>query len=62
MPSAEPKPVAKLSRAQNRTDRAGVERCIRSRNEESYLECQSERAATNQMGLVENTEVKDSKR
>ena len=62
VPSAEPKLVAKLSRAQNRTGRAGVERGIRSGKKESFLECQSERAPANQMGLVENTEVKDSKR
>ena len=62
VPSAEPKPVAKMSRAQNRSERAGPERGIRSRNEESFLECQIERAPAIQMDLVENTEVKDSKR
>ena len=62
MPSAEPKLVTKLSRAQNRTGGAGAERGLRRENEENFLERQSDRAPANQMDLLENTEVKDSER
>ena len=62
MPSAEPKLVAKLSRAQNRTGRVGGASGVSLRNEESFFESQNDRAPANQIDLVENTEVKDTGR